>query len=1020
MLKSWKLWLLFVLFILAIIYRAVTIFAPAPSGPAANNGLLDLREWNLKDEGPVAFRGDWQFFSGKLLTPAEISAHSPGQRVQLPRNWNDYVREGKTTPFGYGTYHITVQLQENTSSLLGMRISDIHSAHALYVNGRLIETRGNPSSSKQDYIADQSPYPIYFESDRPLLDLVIQVANYDTAYAGGMLQPIWLGLQPDIMVIRESSIVYDMFSFCIFGLLGVCFLVVYAFIRKDKAVLYIGLFLAIAAIYLTTLGEKLLLETFPDISNEWGGKIHCLSYAVMMYSYISVTAYLGGKYSSVVWVRIFQGIIAVYGLICLLAPAPVFTSLELPATVLTVVMNAFSIWVLMKSCLRGNKDAAYYLVSTYGMLYQMLMYVYYLKEWISMDDIDILGLLLSMGAMVLLISGRILRNFVQNERLSQQLLKSDKTKNEFLANTSHELRTPLHGMINIVQSLLEGSEGRLTAGQEANLKMALTVGRRMSHLLHDILDLSYINDDAVGLNRQPVHVRPVVAAVLSVMSYLTDGKNISLNNRVSDQLPAVYADEHRLFQIIFNLIHNAIKHTPEGEVRIEASEMSGSIEIIVSDTGVGIPKERQEEIFQSFIKGNGDNNTRMAGVGLGLSICKRLVELHGGNIRVQSVPGEGTAFSFAIPVASEQPDCWNGDGSIAALLASTRTDTEILEEYNQKLPSFVDSEGEKHIAIVDDDPVNVHVMLQILSSERMKISVFSNGEDLLKELEGMLKFDLIVLDVMLPQMSGYEVCNKVRERYTLYELPVLMLTARSQLADLVTGFQAGANDYVVKPIERAELKSRVRTLLSVKVSAIDHIRMETNLLQAQINPHFLFNTLNSIASLMEEDSEQARELLIQFGNYLKGSFDPHNQSRFVPFYRELALVRSYLYIEKIRFDERLEVVVDVPEQLHVQVPPLILQPIVENAVRHGVMKRIQGGTVRLTVTDEENDIVIQVADNGAGMTEAQIEAVLSGTGAGGVGIFNTDRRLKYHYGRGLDIRSVPTEGTQVTMRIPKG
>ncbi|MNR05829.1 Sensor histidine kinase YpdA [compost metagenome] len=221
-------------------------------------------------------------------------------------------------------------------------------------------------------------------------------------------------------------------------------------------------------------------------------------------------------------------------------------------------------------------------------------------------------------------------------------------------------------------------------------------------------------------------------------------------------------------------------------------------------------------------------------------------------------------------------------------------------------------------------------------------------------------------------------------------------------------------------MEGIELKSRVKAWIDLKESISERLRMEAAWLQAQIQPHFLFNTLTSIASLSETDTSKMVDLLEQFGNYLRTSFDARNLQSLVPISHELELLRSYLYIEKERFGDRLQVIWEVPEPLSAQIPPLSIQPLAENAVRHGILKRARGGTLTIQIQEIPGEIAIMIKDDGVGMDEAALQTIRSGSERNrGVGVQNTDRRLRRLYGRGLEIKSTPEQGTIVTFTIPK-
>ncbi|MGD1717742.1 ATP-binding protein [Dapis sp. BLCC M172] len=404
------------------------------------------------------------------------------------------------------------------------------------------------------------------------------------------------------------------------------------------------------------------------------------------------------------------------------------------------------------------------------------------------------------------------------EAQNEQLTELDSLKDEFLANTSHEFRTPLNGIIGIGEFLLEGNTGDLNSLTTSNLTMIVSSARRLSNLVNDILDFSKIRHHNLELQIRTIDVRGVVEAVVTLNQVLVSkNKNLQLINAIPTDLPPVSADENRLQQILYNLIGNAIKFTDSGKVEISASLNSSKqdpdeateIIIMVSDTGIGIPPDKLDRIFESFEQGEGSTARKYGGTGLGLAVTKQLVELHGGQIWVKSEVGVGSRFSFTLPISQEPvPDTpilpTPTINSIRYLIDKVETpvESEALKSNN--------SNGDFHILVVDDEPVNIQVLNNHLQANNYQVTQALNGEEALAALNNN-NFDLILLDVMMPNMSGYEVCAKLREKYPAQSLPVLMLTAKNQIADLVTGFQFGANDYLTKPFAKDELLTRIKT-----------------------------------------------------------------------------------------------------------------------------------------------------------------------------------------------------------------
>ena len=278
------------------------------------------------------------------------------------------------------------------------------------------------------------------------------------------------------------------------------------------------------------------------------------------------------------------------------------------------------------------------------------------------------------------------------------------------------------------------------------------------------------------------------------------------------------ADENRLQQIFYNLIGNAIKFTESGKVEISASlnfpkqdqQEATEIIIVVSDTGIGIPSHKLDRIFESFEQGESSTARKYGGTGLGLAVTKQLVELHGGRIWVESEVGLGSRFYLALPISKKSvcdtPSLPGSNvNSVRYFIDNVDTTIE-----SQPLESNI-PDGDFHILVVDDEIINIQVLNNYLKANNYQVTQAFNGKEALAALENNYNVDLILLDVMMPNMSGYEVCAKIREKYSAQSLPVLMLTAKNQIADLVMGFQFGANDYLTKPFARDELLTRIKT-----------------------------------------------------------------------------------------------------------------------------------------------------------------------------------------------------------------
>jgi two-component system sensor histidine kinase ChiS len=423
-------------------------------------------------------------------------------------------------------------------------------------------------------------------------------------------------------------------------------------------------------------------------------------------------------------------------------------------------------------------------------------------------------------------------SFTALETKNTELQRLDKLKDEFLANTSHELRTPLNGIIGIAESLIDGATGQLPEPTIFNLALISSSGKRLSSLINDILDFSQLKHKTIQLQIKPVGMREIVSVILNFSQPLVGKKKLQLINSVASELPPIAADENRLQQILYNLIGNAIKFTESGTVEVSAELVTGNAQsppnsqlaITVSDTGIGIPEDKLERIFESFEQADGSTAREYGGTGLGLTVAQQLVELHGGKIWVSSTVGVGSKFTFTLPVSESQPEFSSRqprltEGYRILITPEFAPESSIINSPVLAKSEFRESERLK-ILVVDDEPINIHVIINSLSREKYEITQASNGLEALNLIQSGFKPDLILLDVMMPQMTGYEVCREVRKKYSPLEMPILMLTAKNQTTDLVEAFNLEANDYVTKPFIKKELLARINTQIRLtKLSA---------------------------------------------------------------------------------------------------------------------------------------------------------------------------------------------------------
>jgi two-component system sensor histidine kinase ChiS len=386
----------------------------------------------------------------------------------------------------------------------------------------------------------------------------------------------------------------------------------------------------------------------------------------------------------------------------------------------------------------------------------------------------------------------------------------DQRRTEWVSMVAHELRGPVGGIIGLADLMIDGSETPLSEKTVSNLELISQNGRRLTHLLNDLLDAKRIKSGEIELDMKPVHLRSLVNRVLATNIAQATTKNIELDNRISTDTPNVLADSDKIEQVLFNLVNNSLKFTDSGKITVRAETRSNVVVITVEDTGIGFAKRNLERILDKtvdkMIPGSLNSNT----TGLGLKIITRLLEMHGSDLAVETVEGVGSSISFKLPVTDLQASVDKRFEELGFVMKETTGQIADL------IPSRATARRDKYdIMIVDDETINLRVLNAQLVRAGYNVIEFFDGYKALKHIQTVSVPDLILLDVMMPGMNGFEVLAEVRKTYPQSQVPVILVTAKNQGPDILTGFQAGANDYVTKPIAKDELLARIKTHLEL-------------------------------------------------------------------------------------------------------------------------------------------------------------------------------------------------------------
>ena len=385
---------------------------------------------------------------------------------------------------------------------------------------------------------------------------------------------------------------------------------------------------------------------------------------------------------------------------------------------------------------------------------------------------------------------------LQNNQLKKAKAQSDsalKTKERFLANMTHELRTPLNSIVGL-SNLLEDTE--LNDEQKEFINNIKISSDHLLAIINDLLEFSKLGSGKYHLEKTEFSIRRTIDRIERSMEFELRNRKLKFATKINKDIPHfIVGDEHRLNQILINLVGNAIKFTPKGSVTVEANILSETddtinIEFKVIDTGIGIIKEKQTIIFDSFTQESNDTTRQYGGTGLGLAITKQLVEIQNGKIWVESKKFEGSTFIFIIPFGK-------------------RT----LSKPNKKEKDLKSIESKK-VLVVDDNAMNLLFTKSLLDKHGFITETCNNGKAAL-DLTMKSDYDIILMDLHMPDMDGYEASRRIRQIKDdkKRKVPIIALTAAATLNEIKNCFDSGMNDYIVKPFKKEELFSKLISLL---------------------------------------------------------------------------------------------------------------------------------------------------------------------------------------------------------------
>ena len=733
------------------------------------NGFIDLRPYDFVNEtSNLKLNGFW-FYQPDVLAESELDPNAT-QQIKVPASWN----ANGLSSHGYGTYQVTIV--KSYEQKLGLSVPDIYSAHRLFVNGREYSSLSIPASRKEDY----KPYrqtrliPLDFRADT--LVITIQVSNFSHS-KGGIARPLIVGNHEKLAKLRFTDNTFDAFLAGCLIMGSFFFLGLFFYGRHEKVSLFFALFCLTFAYRVVGWGNYVLHDLL-ELPYWLSIRLEYLSFYLAGFFFARYLQQLFPEEVPKVWFRVFADFSLIWAALTLL-PVDWFTRINTIYLFGMLAGTALTLVVFTKAFLKKLPGATYALCSTVVILTAF-----------TLKALDYLGLFEEPKSLTAVTQTMFFffQAMVLSERFSMSWKKAQitaeenaKSKSDFLSIMSHEIRTPLNAIIGTTYHMIDENPRDDQLKELKNLKIS---SENLLGLINNILDFSKVDSGNIEFDEVNLDLNAFANRMQSMFELSAENKGLSLELHYDSELPkAVMIDKLRTTQILSNLMSNAIKFTNEGYVRLKVKleDQAGdtvAVRFSVEDTGIGIEEDKRGLIFNTFQQAMVSTTRRFGGTGLGLSITKRLVELMGSNLELESKFGYGSTFSFVLNLTV-------GDES----------------ELHQRVDSTFDLNGLR-ILIVEDNQMNTIVAVNILQKWNVNISTAENGVQAVEKVQEQ-EFDFILMDLQMPEMDGYQATQKIRGLG--HKMPIVALTASAMLDKTSKLKEAGLDGAITKPFDPKDL-----------------------------------------------------------------------------------------------------------------------------------------------------------------------------------------------------------------------
>ncbi|NOU18792.1 MAG: response regulator [Bacteroidales bacterium] len=792
------------------------------TAPLAEKGVINLQEWEFDKNGIIELNGQWAFYWNSFIEDEknDTLAKEKPNFVNVPELWNNYhIDNLSITNHGYASYKLLVKL--NKQEELAIKYLNAATSCEVFIDGILVLSSGQPAKTKEKTTPSYKPDIITFSPKSTDFEIVLQIANFHHK-KGGPWEPFILGTTKQIKDYYNIRIFFEILCIGFILIMAAFHFTIFSIYTNERPSLYFSLFATIISIRFCVTGEC-TVYMLGDFNWALLVRADYLSFSLSILFFMLFFRSLFAEEVQKIPSRIIITVSLFFSFSFLLLP-PSFSSYGLVYYQVFIIFAGYYIFYVLHRAIMNKREGARYFLYGFIVLFICMVHdILKVNELIISIPLSSIGLTIFILFQAYFLSLRIRNSFELNKKLSIELQKqnndyaflnerykeqnrnlaiakekaeeSDALKSAFLANMSHEIRTPMNGILGFTD-LLKAPNLSDKKHMEY-IDVIQKSGIRMLNTVNDIIDISKIDSGQMEVVLKTVNIIDVIDSLYTFFYPEVENKGLQLFLRkeltIKDAI--LKTDRVKFNSILTNLIKNAIKFTDSGFIEIACKINNGYLWFSVKDTGIGIPDNRQIAIFNRFEQADIKDRRAYDGSGLGLAITKAYVEMLGGKIRVKSVENEGSTFYFTIPYIS--PDI----------------QTPVVQKSSIDI-NVEDQIRNGKILIVEDDDISAIFLKESLEVLNAEIINVQTGEDAIAMCKTTPDIDIILMDIKLPGIGGYETTHRIREFNK--KVFIIAQTAFALIGDKEKAIEAGCDDYISKPINTEILLQIINKHLKIK------------------------------------------------------------------------------------------------------------------------------------------------------------------------------------------------------------